>query len=157
MLTYILSMQSATQQTPQQTKQKITRDQFTDHPVITYTNRIQHQMEHISFLLPSSSISYAEKARAIRILIANLPPTAKEDLEGIYKQLVAYAKNEKLGGAIDLYAIYGEVSDCIYSSILQDAFRAIPLYRGEGTLQGGAKRYSDKLAEQKKVAGLGLG
>jgi hypothetical protein len=147
-------MESVTQ--AQQNRTKVTRDQFTDHPILTYTNRIQHQMEHISFMLASSIISYAEKARAIRILIANLPPTGKEDLQDEFKQLVAYSKNEFLGGKIDLYAIYSSVSDWIYSSILQDAFRAIPLYRGEGTLQATSVRYSDRLAEQKKVVGLGL-
>jgi hypothetical protein len=149
-------MMTIEKQNNQQLKQKEKRDQFTDHPIITYTNRVQHQMEHISFLLPSNTTSYQEKARAIRMLIANLPPSAKNDLKHEYQQLVEYSKNEYLGGKFDIIEVYSNVSDWIYSCILQDAFRAIPLYRGEGTLQSTSQRYSDKLAEQQKVQGLGV-
>jgi len=149
-------MMTIEKQNNQQPKQKEKRDQFTDHPIITYTNRVQHQMEHISFLLPSNTTSYQEKARAIRMLIANLPPSAKNDLKHEYQQLVEYSKNEYLGGKFDIIEVYSNVSDWIYSCILQDAFRAIPLYRGEGTLQSTSQRYSDKLAEQQKVQGLGV-
>lgn len=140
----------------QDSKKLTSRDVFTDHPIVTYTNRVQHEMQRITGLLSSNHVSHAEKARAIRVLIDNLPPTAKEDLREEYVTLVNYSKNELLGSEVDPYKIYGTVSNWIYTNILQDAFRAIPLYRGEGMLGSSTKRYSDKEPKQHKSSGLGV-
>lgn len=117
---------------------------YADHPLISYSNRIQKQMLIVTTILDNPMTLHSSKARPLRMLIANLPPSAKTALKGEWDKLVAFEKSE---AAIDTPAafeeIYSIISDWIYANILQDAFRAVPLNRKAGHIGESSTRVSD--------------
>lgn len=103
---------------------------FDDSPIITYSNRIQkHMFKLTEELALNNTIEITEK-RKLRLLISNLPPAAKEKLKHIYEK----CESQNPLTTTEFDRMYSEVSNWIYDNILQDAFRAKPIYRGRGKL-----------------------
>ncbi len=103
---------------------------FDDVPIVTYSNRIQKHMFKLTEELGEKiNVGIAEKRR-LRLLIANLPPKAKEVLQGVYKRCEEQCNMP----AVEFDRMYGEVSDWIYENILQDAFRAKPIFGRNGKI-----------------------
>ncbi len=104
---------------------------FEDHPIITYSNRIQRHMFDLSSVLANKTATdmiYAEDKNKLRTIIINLPPEGKKALEEINTKL-DYEITKK-----DFFNMYSQVSDWIYKNLLQDAFRAKPRFGSEGKL-----------------------
>jgi hypothetical protein len=103
---------------------------FNDSPIITYSNRIQKHMFLLTEELSLNNTVELREKRRLRLIIANLPPEGKEKLTAIY----AKCETQDPITAIEFDKIYSEVSDWIYTNILQDAFRAKPKFKGTGKL-----------------------
>ena len=74
-----------------------------------------------------------EEKRKLKLIIANLPPQAKEKLQNITTQL----ESKQVLTIQNFDTMYGTVSDWIYINILRDAFKIQPLssaipHLGEG-------------------------
>lgn len=117
---------------------------YNDHPLITYSNRLQKHMLIVTTILDSPNTAHANKATPLRMLIANLPPSGKEALKIQWEKLVKFEHNtDAIPSAVEFETIYSEISDYIYDTILQDSFRAIPLNRKPGTMKESTTRVSD--------------
>lgn len=98
---------------------------FDDVPIITYSNRLQKHMFKLTEELALNNTVQLTEKRKLRLIIANLPPEGKEKLQAIYEK----CESEYPSDTKEFDKMYGEVSDWIYKNILQDAFKAKPLYR----------------------------
>lgn len=117
---------------------------YNDHPLISYSNRIQKQMLIVTTILESPNTPHVAKATPLRMLIANLPPSGKAALKPQWDKLVEFEHNEiAVRTSAEFEQIYSAISDWIYTAILQDAFRAIPLNRKPGHMGESSKRDSD--------------
>jgi len=106
------------QQPPQQQEQP-----YNDHPIITYSNRIQkHLLELTRELSYKDTIERTEK-RKLKLIIANLPPQAKQQL----KQITTTLESKQVLDTTTFDQYYSQVSNWIYTNILQDAFKVKPL------------------------------
>lgn len=105
---------------------------FDDVPIITYSNRLQKHMFKLTEELALRKTIINEDKRKLRLLIANLPPQAKEqeDIKAIYD----YCETDKELSTLQFDKMYSVVSDWIYKNILQDAFKAKPVFKGGGRL-----------------------
>jgi hypothetical protein len=114
-------------------------ESYADHPIITYSNRIQrHLYDLTKELCENNTIQLTEK-RKLKLVIFNLPPNGKKALENITPKLEA----DVVVNTTEFDKMYSDVSDWIYINILQDAFRAIPLFRAKGKLEESTTRVSD--------------
>lgn len=111
---------------------------YADHPIATYANRIQHRLEFVCNLIGSLDVSGNGKALALALLVENYPPSGKKALTADYETLRNYNSARSYPSnknAEFLFVdIYGRVHDWFYLNVLQDLFKAIPLYRKPGTL-----------------------
>jgi predicted RND superfamily exporter protein len=99
-------------------------DQF---PIITYTNRLQKQMEYITHLMSVYTENIVHIVAAVRMLISNFPPVGKEALKADYEKLKAYdSDNSIIKNQSEVVEIYNRVSDWAYICLFQDAFKFRP-------------------------------
>jgi hypothetical protein len=99
---------------------------FNQFPIITYTNRLQRQMDKITFLM-SNTTNINAIVNSLLMLLVNLTPEAKRDLHPEYDQLIGYERNiNTIETFKDAVEIYGKVSDWIYNHLLQDALKFRP-------------------------------
>lgn len=115
----------------------------TQYPIVTYTNRIQKQLEFVTSAIGFYSIRGYSLSSAIaqtRMIFRNLPPKAKEDLAEDYDKLQKYMQNtSEIPTIMDLEAIYDRLHDWIYDNLLQDAFKFRPRNPKEAHIGGGKK------------------
>ena len=111
---------------------------YADHPIATYANRIQHRLEFVCDLVGSLNVSGSGKALALALLIENYPPSGKKALHVDYDTLRNYnaARSYPANKTTEFLFvdIYGRAHDWFYLNVLQDLFKAIPLYRKPGSL-----------------------
>ncbi|MDR2719569.1 MAG: hypothetical protein LBC03_02035, partial [Nitrososphaerota archaeon] len=70
----------------------------------------------------TQTITRTEK-RKLKLIIANLPPQAKQQLQKITTKL----ESKTIIETTEYDQMYSQVSDWIYNNILQDAFKVKPL------------------------------
>jgi phage terminase small subunit len=116
--------QNKSQQSQQQNRQHQQQEQqYNDHPIITYSNRIQKHLLQLTQELGYTQYISQDEKRKLLLIIHNLPPQAKQQLQHITTQL----ENNQTMNTKDYLTSYSQVSDWIYNNILQDAFRIRPL------------------------------
>jgi hypothetical protein len=101
-----------------------------DYPIVTYTNRIQKQLEFVTSAISLYSIrgySLQSVIAQTRMIYRNLPPRGKEELADDYQKLCDYMQNvQSVPTIMDLEAIYDRLHNWIYDHLLQDAFKFKP-------------------------------
>lgn len=113
-------------------EQQTSRTEETQHPIITYTNRLQKQLNYVTTITYSNQwITRAEKYALLGV-IANLPPEGQEALKGEAEKLLS----ENILTFAEFHAIYSSVHNWIYRVLLKEAFeKAKPLYLKKGRLE----------------------
>jgi hypothetical protein len=113
------------------------------YPIVTYTNRIQKQLEFVTEALGFYSIrgySLSSVISQLRMIYRNLPPKAKEDLAFDYKNLKDYMQNTSAIPTVkEAEEIYDRLHDWLYDNLLQDAFKFRPRNPNEAHIGGGKK------------------
>lgn len=106
----------------------MSEDDINQYPIITYTNRLQRQMEKITTVMNEQSTSLAAFVNSLRMLIANLPPQARtQDLKDDYNKLVQYDHAVgSIRSKVEVEQIYMKVHDWCYKNLFQDAFKFRP-------------------------------
>jgi hypothetical protein len=115
--------QNKSQSQSQQQKQYQQEQQYNDHPIITYSNRIQKHLLQLTQELGYTQYISQDEKRKLLLIIYNLPPQAKQHLQHITTQL----ENNQILNTTEYLNYYSETSDWIYNNILQDAFKVKPL------------------------------
>ncbi len=107
-------------------------------PIITYTNRIQRQMDRITFVMSQYSDHHVHIVAALRMLLANYPPAGKKKLEEDYTKLRTYDRDiSTIKNFSDLVDIYDRASNWAYENLFQDAFKFRPKNPKEAHIGGG--------------------
>jgi hypothetical protein len=102
-------------------------DELSQFPIITYTNRIQKQMELITNYMSKYTDSIIHIVAAMRMLIANFPPKGKEDLKIEYNKLKDFDhNNNQIKDMAEMVEMYDTISNWAYKNLFQDAFKFRP-------------------------------
>jgi hypothetical protein len=105
----------------------MSEEELSQFPIITYTNRIQKQMELVSNYMSKYTENIVHIVAGMRMLIANFPPKGKEALKGIYIKLKTYdSNNNAIKNMAELVEMYDTISDWAYVNLFQDAFKFRP-------------------------------
>ena len=112
----------------------------TQHPIITYTNRLQKQLNYVTSLsYGNQSIITRTEKQALLGVIANLPPEGQTALKKETNQLLS----ETMLPFAKFHKIYSTVHKWIYTTLLKEAFeKAKPLYRKKGHLEVPTQKYN---------------
>lgn len=101
-----------------------------EYPIVTYTNRIQQQLEFVTSAISLYSMrgySLQSVIAQTRMIYRNLPPRGKEELADDYKKLCDYVQNiQSVPTIMELELIYDRLHNWIYDNLLQDAFKFRP-------------------------------
>ena len=112
-----------TQTNKNNNKPEKNQEPFNDHPLITYSNRIQKHLLNLTHELSNTTQILQPEKRKLLLIIANLPPQAKQTLKKETQQL----EDDKIMTTKEYRKIYGTISDWIYTNILQASFKINPL------------------------------
>ena len=122
---------------------EVETNDFKDFPIVTYSNRIQDQMKtathYISGYYVMGGTGLNQVIPIVRLLVRNLPPTAKKVLKPEMDRLIKYQTDtNQVANIMELEEIYDKISDWIYENILQDAFKFKPKNPKQAHIGSGA-------------------
>lgn len=120
------------QQPPQETNKEGNQEE-TQHPIVTYTNRLQKQLNYVTSLAYCNQfvITRVEKYALLGV-IANLPPEGQKALVKESKALLS----QTMLTFEEFHNIYSKVHNWIYTTLLKEAFeKAKPAYGKKGHLK----------------------
>lgn len=108
---------------------------FDDAPIITYSNRIQKHLFKLTEFMGNVNMRDTQNKRVaanqLILIIQNLPIEAKEALKNVSAKCREDIQNV---ASLEMFILYGQAHDWIYKNILQDAFKAKPLYKKKAHL-----------------------